>query len=235
MVPGREELIRRYGKLPTPTLFDVMDKMGFPNQALAAEIRPLARGYRIAGPALTMRGSSTATYDGKRGSAMSYELFRRIETGDVIVFDTGGHRVGGPWGANTGTNAKVRGAAGVIIDGGTRDQADLIELGLPVFCRFVTPVLSHGRFQIESVGSAISMSGQVAERVQVNPGDFVVTDDDGVVIVPKPLLGEVLELTEAAEKAEAQIREALLAGEDRESVDGRIDRWALLKARREQG
>jgi 4-hydroxy-4-methyl-2-oxoglutarate aldolase len=209
---SREDLIRRYRPLPTPTVYDVMDKMGVPNQALAAAIRPLARGYHIAGPALTMRGSSTAAYDGKRGSAMSYEMFRTIQNGDVIVFDTGGHGIGGPWGANTGTNAKVRGAAGIVIDGGTRDGADLVELQFPTYCRFVTPVLSHGRFQIEAVNQPISITGQVNERVQVNPGDFVLGDDDGVVIIPGPLIEEVLLCAEEAEKAEGQIREALLAG-----------------------
>lgn len=227
----REELIARYRKLPTPTTYDVLDKMGFPNQALASDIRPLKPGTRMAGPALTMRGSSTASYDGKRGSAMSYEMFRQIQTGDIIVFDTGGHKVGGPWGANTGTNAKVRGAGGIVIDGGTRDGSDLVEMNFPTYCRFVTPVLSHGRFQIEEVNTAISMSGQVNERVQVKPGDFILGDDDGVVVIPGPLVEEVLVFTEAAEKGEAQIREGLLAGEDRETVDRRVDRWAMLRER----
>lgn len=232
----REELIARYRKLPTPTLYDVMDKMGFPNQALSADIKPLAPGYRIAGPALTMRGSSTSSYDGKRGSAMSYEMFRKIRKGDVIVLDTGGHKVGGPWGANTGTNAQVRGAAGIIIDGGTRDAADLIEMKFPCFCKFVTPVLSHGRFQIEAVEVPISMSGQVNERVQINPGDFIVTDDDGVVVVPGTLLEVVAELTEKAEEGEAAIRRELLKGRDREEIDAEIDRFAAAKAwRAKQG
>jgi regulator of RNase E activity RraA len=231
MALTREDLIARFRVLPTPTAYDVMDKMGFPNQALAADIRPLTRGTRLAGPALTMRGSSTASYDGKRGSAMSYEMFRSIRSGDVIVMDTGGHKIGGPWGANTGTNAKVRGAAGIVIDGGTRDAGDLIEMGFPTYCRFVTPVLSHGRFQIEAVNEPISLSAQVHERVQVRPGDFVLGDDDGIVIVPRDVLEDVLVCTEEAEKGEARIREALLKGEDRESVDARIDRWAALKAR----
>lgn len=227
-----EELIGRFRRLPTPTVYDVLDKLGFANQALASDIRPLARGYRIAGPALTMAGTSTASYDGKRGSAMSYEMFRTIRGGEVIVLDTGGHRVGGPWGANTGTNARVRGAAAIVIDGGTRDGADLVAMNFPTYCRFVTPVLSHGRFQIESVGQPISMSGQVGERVRVNAGDFVLGDDDGVVIVPAPILEQVLTFAEAAEKAEGEIRAALERGEDREAVDGRIDRWALVRASR---
>ena len=229
---NREDVISRCKVLAAATVYDVLDKMGYPNQALSAEIQPLARGYRLAGPAFTVYGTSTAAYDGTRGSAMSYAMFRSIQSGDVIVFDTGGHKIGGPWGANTGANAKARGAAGIVLDGGTRDARDLIDLCFPTYCRFLTPVLAHGRFQVEGFNVPISVSGQVQERVRVNPGDFVLGDDDGVVIIPQPLLEEVLKYSEAATVAEVQIREALEAGEDREEVDRRIDRWALLKGRR---
>jgi 4-hydroxy-4-methyl-2-oxoglutarate aldolase len=229
---SREELIRRFSVLPSPTVYDVMDKMGYTNQAISSDIRPLTRGYNIAGPALTIYGTSASTYDGKRGSALSYDMFRSIQTGDILIMDTGGHKLGGPWGGNTGANAKAKGAAGIVIDGGTRDVKDLLEMEFPTYCRFATPVLSHGKYQILGFNETISVTGQVYERVQVNPGDFIVGDDDGVVIVPKPILEEVLEYSELAEKAEHQIREALLAGEDREAVDKRIDRWAILKNRK---
>jgi regulator of RNase E activity RraA len=227
-----EELICRFKLLSAPTVYDVLDKMGYPSQALSSDIRPLLRGCRIAGPALTVRGTSMSRSDGKWGTAFSYGMFRSIQRGDVIVFDCGGHRQGGPWGGNTGANARVKGAAGIVIDGGTRDYSDLVEMRFPTYCRFVTPVLAHGRFQIQGFNEPITMSGQVEARVAVNPGDFVVADDDGVVIVPKALLAEVLEYAEAAEKAEAETRQAIEAGEDRESIDKRIDRWALLKAKR---
>ena len=226
----REELIRRYKVLPTPTVCDVLDKMGYPNQALSSAIRPLRRGCQIAGPALTIYGASTAKSEGKWGTAISYQMFRSIQPGDVIVFDCGGHKEGGPWGGNTGANARVKGAAGIVIDGGTRDYSDLAAMRFPTYCRFVTPVLAHGRFQIRGFNESITVSGQVEARVPVNPGDFIVADDDGVVIVPKALLEEVLEYAEAAQKAEEEIRKSIEAGEDRETIDKRIDRWALLKA-----
>ena len=227
-----EELISRFKLVSAPTAYDVLDKMGYPSQALSSKIRPLLHGCRIAGPALTVRGTSMSRSDGKWGTAFSYGMFRSIQRGDVIVFDCGGHQQGGPWGGNTGANARVKGAAGIVIDGGTRDYSDLVEMRFPTYCRFVTPVLAHGRFQIQGFNEPITMSGQVEARVAVNPGDFVVADDDGVVIVPKALLAEVLEYAEAAEKAEAETRQAIEAGEDRESIDKRIDRWALLKAKR---
>jgi regulator of RNase E activity RraA len=77
------------------------------------------------------------------------------------------------------------------------------------FCRFVTPVLAHGRFQIKGFNEPVTMSGQVEERVVVRPGDFVLADDDGIVIVPKALLQEALGYAEAAREAEGEIRKAI--------------------------
>ena len=232
MTPACQELIARYRTVSSPTVYDVLDKMGHPNQALSSRIRPLLRGHRVAGPALTLQGATMTVADGRWGTAFSYDMFRAIQPGDVIVFDCGGHEQGGAWGGNTGATARLKGAAGIIIDGGTRDETDLIAMGFPTWCRFVTPVLAHGRFEIRGFNVPVTMTGQVDRGVTVNPGDFVVADDDGVVIVPEALRAEVIEFAEAAERAEAAIRQAIEAGEDRESIDRRLDRWALLKARR---
>jgi 4-hydroxy-4-methyl-2-oxoglutarate aldolase len=137
----------------------------------------------------------------------------------------------GPWGGNTGANARVRGAVGAVIDGATRDKSDLVQMGFPTFCRSVTPVLAHGRFKIESFNEPITMGAQLGEKVAVSPGDYVVADDDGIVVVPRALLVTVLEFAEYAERAEGEIRNAIEAGEDRENIDQRIDRWALLNSR----
>ncbi|MPZ21073.1 MAG: hypothetical protein GEV06_24710 [Luteitalea sp.] len=231
MTPTRQDLIARYRTVSSPTVYDVLDKMRHPNQALSSRIRPLARGHRLAGPALTLHGATMSVADGSWGTAFSYDMFRAIQPGDVIVFDCGGHEQGGPWGGNTGATARVKGAAGIIIDGGTRDETDLIAMGFPTWCRFVTPVLAHGRFQIHGFNVPITMAGQLEARVTIAPGDFVVADDDGVVIVPEALVAEVIEFAEAAEQAEVAIRRAIEVGEDRESIDRRLDRWALLKAR----
>lgn len=221
----QQELAAQFKDIPTPTVYDVMDKLGYPHQALARHIGTLKHGWRMAGPALTMQGSSVATYDGKRGSALSYEMFRAIQPGQVIVFDTRGHELGGPWGGNTGASAKVKGAAGIVIDGGTRDYSDLVEMDFPCFCRFVTPVLSHGRFAIESFNETISVAGQTSERVQVKPQDIVLADDDGVVIIPQEIAANVLSHAIVADKAEREMRLAIESGEDRESVNRRINRW----------
>src|SRR5262245_42749238 len=117
---SRDELIARFQALSSATVYDVLDKLGHSNQALHFDIRPLKTGWRLAGPAHTVHGQSMSAADGRWGTAFSYDMFRSIQPGDVIVFDCGGHRQGGPWGGNTGANAKAKGAVGIIIDGGTR-------------------------------------------------------------------------------------------------------------------
>ncbi len=231
MQQNRQELISRFLLISSPTAYDVLLKMGFPNQAVHSLIRPLTNGKRIAGPARTIRGISLAQDQGNWGTAFSYEFFRQIESGDVIVFDCGGHACGGPWGGNTASTARVQGAQGIVIDGGTRDFADLTKMGFPTFCRFVTPVLAHGIFQIVETNGTVFLSGQVQEKVRVDPQDFVLADDDGVVVIPHDYLEEVLEFSEYAEQIEMQIRSAIESGEDRQTIDQRLDRWALLKQR----
>lgn len=229
MSSKRDEQIERLRKISSPTVYDVLLKMGLPNQAVHSDIRPLARGQRIAGPARTICGESLSGNQGQWGTAFSYGFFRQIETGDVIVFDCGDHVHGGPWGGNTASTARLRGAQGIVIDGGTRDLSDLVEMGFPTFCRFVTPVLAHGRFQVTAINEPAHLSAQIEGKVTVQPGDFLVADDDGIVVIPQQHLAAVLEFAEFAENTERKIRAAIEAGEDRESVDARLDRWALLK------
>ncbi len=226
---SREELISRFQKISSPTAYDVLLKMGLPNQAVHSDIQPLFRGQRIAGPARTIQGKSLGADEGEWGTAFSYEFFRQIESGDVIVFDCGGHAHGGPWGGNTGATARVKGAAGIIIDGGTRDFSDLEAMQFPTFCRFVTPVLAHGRFQITGTNKPVKLTAHIEGQITVNPGDFIIADNDGIVVVPEQHLETILEFAEYAEKVEGEIRSAIDSGEDRESVDQRLDRWALLK------
>lgn len=109
---------------------------------------------------------------------------------------------------------KARGCAGVILDGGARD-VDLNEaIGLPTFCRFTTPQdASHGRGDVREWGHDIHIG-----EVRIRPGDFVVADADGVVVIPDELVDDVLERAEALVDRETEIREALLAGRSPQTI-----------------
>jgi len=222
-----EALCARYAKIHTAVAYDVLDEMGFPNQALDHEIRPLAPGMRLAGPAYTARGM--AATGPSPSLASSYQLYRELPPGCVVVIDTGGHRVAGPWGENTSLSASVRGAQGAVIDGGTRDLEQLEAMAFPVFARFVTPVIARRRWSMVEIGQPVLLTGQVAQQVRVEPGDFVLGDRDGVVVIPRRIQWEVLEAAEELERIEARIQEGLRAGEDREAVYARLPKFAHVR------
>jgi regulator of RNase E activity RraA len=209
-------LVDRYERLSTPVVYDILDQMGYPNQALAADIRPLEPGMVVAGPAFTVEGTDARP---DLGAAISmYQVFREIVPGSVLVMAMNGHRVAGPWGENTSITAKMRGARGIVIDGGTRDANPTVALGFPTFCRYVTPVFARGRYAATGYQRPVTVAGQVEAVVSVRPGDFVVADRDGVVTVPLALVDEVLVAAERLEEIEGRIRADLLTGEDREAV-----------------
>jgi regulator of RNase E activity RraA len=220
------DLAARYERLSSPLVYDVLNQMGLPNQALSAQIRPLAPDMIVAGPAFTITGAEHRAGD---DGAVAYRMFRAIVPGSVLVLACNGHAVSGPWGENASLSAQMRGARGMVIDGGTRDANEIVALGFPTFSRFVTPVFSHGRFSIRAFQEKVHLAGQVADKVPVQPGDFVIADRDGVVVVPKVLMEEVLMAAEQLGRIEEQIRAALRNGEDREAVYKRYPKFAHVR------
>ena len=223
------ELIGRYEQLSSPVVYDVLDQMGHPNQALDSGIVPLAASMVVAGPAFTIEGESCR--EGLPATIPFNRVFRHITPNTVIVSSTHGHTVSGPWGENTSLSAQMRGARGIVLDGGTRDANAIVALGFPAFCRYVTPVFSKGRYQMTGYQQPVELPGQVGEKVQVTPGDFVLADRDGVVIVPRALVEDVLVAGERLEEIEIQIRTSLRSGEDREVVYERYPKFDHVKAK----
>ncbi|MDR1213008.1 MAG: hypothetical protein LBK54_02795 [Propionibacteriaceae bacterium] len=224
-----EDILTRLERVDSAVVYDVMAHMGLRDQCLSSDIAPLDPAQSFVGRALTVQGSTAAPWGSPIGPALNYELFHRVEAGSVIVIDTGGNQRSGPWGANTGRTALVAGARGVVIDGGTRDRRDLVAMGLPVFARFVTPVLSHDCYEVKDIGVTISMAGQTVERVEVRPGDYLHGDADGVVVVPYEIVETVTAAAEHAQAVEHEIQRRLAQGESREEVDRTCDRWTYLR------
>ncbi len=213
------EVIGRYEALSSPVVYDILEHMGYPNQALDSEISALDPDAVVAGPAFTFDGESYR--EGLPETIPFNRVFRYITPHSVVVSATNGHSVSGPWGENTSLAAQVQGARGIVIDGGTRDANGMVKMGFPAFCRFVTPVMSPGRYQMTGYQVPVDVAGQTDSTVRVTPGDFVFADRDGIVIVPQAIVENVLLAAERLEEIEVTLRAELLAGEDREVVYGR--------------
>lgn len=201
-----EELSERYKKVYTPAIADILDERGLYHQILPAEIQAIAPGMRLAGPAQTIKGAPVTIHKDEY-LEVAVRAFLEGQPGMIAVFDTSGDRRAAHWGELVTTATRLRGCAGAVIDGGVRDVEHILQMGFPVFARFRSPADIRGRWRYVDTGIPI----QIGE-VLIEPGDFIVGDGNGVVVVPKELTLEVLAEAEKVVEVEDQIREELRAG-----------------------
>jgi regulator of RNase E activity RraA len=170
-------------------------------------IQPLLPGVRIAGPAVTVR---IADHD---AIAMNQGLLA-LYPGAVLVADMSGDHLHAPVGAVTAAAAKARGAAGVVVDGRATDIEELGTTGLPVFARGTTCLTTKQVFGDRSaVNVPVNCGGVV-----VRPGDWVLGDSNGVVILSPEAAAEVLDKAIASDAAEPDLLARIASGEPLESV-----------------
>lgn len=198
------DLVAAVGRLSTPTIVESL-KGRF---NMSSEIKPLWQAARLAGVAITVRCHV--------GDNLT--LHKAIELcapGDVIVVDAGGYKeAGGMWGEIMALAARKRGIEGVVIDGAARDVAALRSLGFPVFARTSSPGPTTKR-SFGCINRPITCGG-----VLVCPGDVVVGDEDGVVVIPRARAGEVLEMGRQREAREARVRELIEEGKTTVEIFG---------------
>jgi regulator of RNase E activity RraA len=190
------ERIAPFADAPTGNVCDAMDRFG----ALDYHIKPLDPASRLCGAALTIRtrpGDNLAIY----------QALEESQPGDVLVIQTYDHTVGSTIGDLVVNNAKRRGLAGIVCDGLVRDASGIRALGLPVFARGLSPSSPFKDGPAE-INGAIACGG-----VAVHPGDVIVGDEDGVVVVPQNDLVVVAERLQEVFAKEAKMLAAIEAGQ----------------------
>lgn len=190
-----KELVKELSEFGVALIADSMGRYG----AMKPYIRPVARGMKLAGPAFTVQ-----TY--RSDNLMLHAALELAEEGDVLVVDAGEVTNAGLWGGLMTTMALKKKLGGIITDGAIRDSQEIIESGFPVFSKSISPL---GGFKEApgSVNISISCGG-----VAVNPGDIVIGDDDGVVVIPMDKAAEVLELCKTTAAKEAAIIKGMNEG-----------------------
>lgn len=201
------EFLNRYKKLYLPAIADVLDKMGYTNQWLGKSIKPIGPVLTFAGIAFTVKYAHSLFNSIEDSIKGDTNMLEKIKLNDVIVVDNGGNELTGLWGGLSALIAKKKGAQGLVIDGGVRDTSYIIKEGLPVYARFTSPLDAIGRFKIVGTNLPIYIN-----NILINPGDVVVGDHDGVIIIPRKISEEVLLKTEKLVKNEIKIRNALKSG-----------------------
>ena len=198
----------RYLEVDTSNVADVLDSRNLPDQGLAPGFLPHS-GTRIAGWAYTIRGQMVP-YVGT-GDPEKMRACSGVGADEITVWSGDGEGIC-YFGELIALGMMERGCAGALVDGGVRDIRWLVEHGFPVFARYRTPVQSIGRWRVTGVQEPVYLAGATTTRVEVRPGDFVLGDEDGCLVVPADSVDEVLEEAEALTRTETQVREALAAG-----------------------
>lgn len=204
--------VAHLGVCRTAVVYDVLRGLGLTGQALPAELRPLDPTCHIAGAAFPVSGRPDEHITADESLRRWTRLLSRAPAGSVVVCQPHDHTVA-HMGELSAAALQHRGVRGYVVDGGCRDTALVTEYGFPVWCRYVTPEDIVGRWRCEDPGVAVRV-GEVA----VHPGDVVVADRDGVVIVPGERATEVAELATDVSATESALRRAIRAGTDPEAA-----------------
>lgn len=195
-----KEIITRFKKITTASLADACDIVVGKRCYMDYEIAPRISDERIAGPAITvLEGLPKEKGDAPPSHAI--DAIEEAEGGEVIVIVMqGGERNVALWGGLMTAGAFVKGLAGAILDAGLRDILEIRrDYGFQVFSRTVSPSTTVGRFITYDRNIPVECGGIV-----VNPGDLVVGDPDGVVVIPREHIEKVLEVAEDIEVKEAE-------------------------------
>lgn len=201
-----KDIRERYGKLYSGAIGDMLDKKGYRNQILPYYITPFTTNDRLCGIAFTGQGypcADTSSDDTNQRLAM----LDSITPYTVSVWACGGHTESAHWGEIMSTAARERGCLGAVVDGGVRDVPYINEMNYPVFAKFKCAASSIGRWYIREWQVPVKIGDTT-----IYPGDLIFGDTDGVVVVPKDIIMEVLTDAEDVLVREGGMRSELRAG-----------------------
>ena len=200
---NREPIIERLAKLDTCAVSDGMDRLGLKGATYG--VRPMWSCPKIVGRAVTMKIKPVGLEKPKQH--LGTAAIVAAQPGDVIVVDNGGRPDGSCWGGLLSLAAKTKGISGIVIDGACRDIDESRDLEFPVYARGALPMTARNRVMQESFNQEIQFAG-----VQVHPGDLVIADGSGVVVIPQSQEEEVVKEAEAVAATEARMADGIRQG-----------------------
>jgi regulator of RNase E activity RraA len=187
-------------------LSDALDGLGYSNQSPSVELKPLTGCAKLVGRAKTTLWADMAHED-PRPYELELQAVDGCRSDDVIIAAAGGSMRSGIWGELLSTAARNSGCVGAIVDGAVRDTAQMTRMGFAVFARGTNIRDSLNRQRVIDIDVPVEVGG-----VRIAPGDLVVADVDGIVVVPQAVEKEALAKAWAKIHAENVTRDAIKAG-----------------------
>lgn len=210
-----EDIIERYRQLPdlTSSIADILDQYGVDSAIPTTFLAPIAPGQRMVGPAVTVKhgparfnpGYNVANKTSPQLGAIDEVTLSKV--GDVMVIDGSAVPTASNIGGIMATAVAAKGFSGVVVDGCVRDVENMKRLGLPVWARGATPRTGKHRMELMEFNGQVDIAG-----VRVSPGDLVLGDSDGVIVVPIELCEAVLLRAEKVAETEKVLLGAIESG-----------------------
>lgn len=194
-----KEIIEKLMEFSTPEISDALNKFGI--MGGCAGIKSVIPGGKIVGPCLTVRKLPANPINPKRGGEDYLDLAHK---GDVLVIDNGGRMDCTGFGEILALACKKGGFEGTVIHGCCRDIESLKQIGYPVFSKGTYMQTGKDLTQIDAINVPISIS-----NILVKPGDIIVGDDNGVLVIPQEIVEKVLEMAKGMREIESLIKKSI--------------------------
>jgi 4-hydroxy-4-methyl-2-oxoglutarate aldolase len=210
------ELIAQLGKIPPATIGHVLE-----SEFMDPELRPLTRKFSFVGPAVTVRCFGT-------DSAIVHYAVDMAQPGDVVIVDRLGDRRYACWGGGVALAAHTKGIAGAVVDGMLTDRIEIEEMGFHVFGRGLSPVTTRAPGVTGELNVPVRCGGLI-----VNPGDIILADDDGVLVLAPERVASIVETFMPRVLREPEMHRALREGAslaERSGAKAKLDEMVRRQA-----
>ena len=217
-----KEMVERYQRLYTAAIIDIFQERNMHHQWLGPDIKCRTKelgGDVVAGFAFTVQWIFDPRPDERDRPAA--KMVASYPEDSIIVVDAGADQISGFWGELATTVCIRNGVNGTVINGGAKDTGFVKMMGFPIFCRFTTPVDGFYRSRLRGWQIPIWIND-----ILIRPGDFIVGDSDGVLVIPQEIAEEILVEIERRVEEESETRKMLKQGvspEEASRLTGRKD------------